>query len=504
MKAKYILISFLSLLAISCSDELLNPSPTTSISDSDVISDVVAAKAALMGAYALTGDYRYLTLHTISSDVMGQDLTMSSGAHGFPTYNWLIYSYQYQQVPSDNPWWTGYCAYLWRYAYKAIDQANTIIANAEAIKPEGAEKEDIIAQAYGVRAYNFLVLTQLFSRAYNDQPDSKGIILRTAPIKSSDEVEDLPRATVHQSYERIVEDLRYTCEHGTATDAQFINKKGAALLLARVYLSMSDYTNAEKYASMALDDTFDGSNLMTKDEYREGFKDHNKEWLWFFNFTPNTSNLYASIPSFYWVCKQFKGYAYGAKISKDDVLKPGVAENLLSGYSTVRASSSFRDLFDDADCRKLFPGYVSEEDGFFIAKFGHRNRIGDAEFPFCRIAEGYLIKAEAELFRPGGSLIEAQKVLNKLQIARGAAPTAVTPTIDDIWEERRKELYGEGFAIHDIKRLKKPLNRTGQDQWSGVKDLPANSERFMFPIPNTELLYNKALTAADQNEYWRQ
>ncbi|MDR0691869.1 MAG: RagB/SusD family nutrient uptake outer membrane protein [Prevotellaceae bacterium] len=502
MKTKYTIISFLLLFTISCSDDLLNPSPTASLSDNDVITDVVAAKTALMGAYALTGDYRYLTIYNISSDVMGQDLTMSSGAFSFPTYNWIIYSYQYQQVPSDNPWWTGYCAYIWRYAYKAIDQANTIIANAETIKPEGAEKEDIIAQAYGVRAYNFLVLTQLFSRAYNDQPDSKGIILRLIP-GSTDEASNLPRATVRQSYERIIEDLTYVYEHGTATDVQYINKKGAALLLARVYLSINDYTNAEKYASIALDNTYDGSNLMSQDEYRSGFKDHNQEWLWYFNFNANTSNLYASIPSFYWLCKQFKGYAYGDKINPDDVLNADIAEELLDGYSTVRASFSFRNMFEDADCRKLFPGYLSEDDGFFIAKFGHRSRIGDAEFPFCRVAEGYLIKAEAELYRQGGSSALAKEVLNKLQIARGATPTAATPTIDDIWKERRKELYGEGFAIHDIKRLQKPLQRTGNDQWADVKTLSANSERFMFPIPNTELLYNKALTAADQNEYWQ-
>jgi len=36
-----------------------------------------------------------------------------------------------------------------------------------------------------------------------------------------------------------------------------------------------------------------------------------------------------------------------------------------------------------------------------------------------------------------------------------------------------------------------------------VKSLPADSPRFMLPIPEVEMLYNKALTAADQNEFWR-
>lgn len=172
---------------------------------------------------------------------------------------------------------------------------------------------------------------------------------------------------------------------------------------------------------------------------------------------------------------------------------------MLKGYSTVRASASFRDMFENTDCRKLFPGYVYEEDGYFISKFGHRTNIGDAEYPFCRIGEAYLIKAEAEL--QTGNTAEAKKVLNTLQEMRGATPTDAT--LDDIWKERRKELYGEGFALNDMKRLHKPLKRTGPDQWAGVKELPANSPRFMLPIPNTEMFYNKQLTAEDQNEYWR-
>ena len=36
-----------------------------------------------------------------------------------------------------------------------------------------------------------------------------------------------------------------------------------------------------------------------------------------------------------------------------------------------------------------------------------------------------------------------------------------------------------------------------------MKTLPADSPRYMLPIPQNEMLYNKALSAADQNEFWR-
>ncbi|WP_158228525.1 RagB/SusD family nutrient uptake outer membrane protein [Parabacteroides provencensis] len=496
MKTKYLLLSLALPFFFSCSSDVLDQIPSTSVSDDQIYTDVAAAKTALMGAYSHLGEYRYHTLAMMTSDLMGEDLTMTSGAYGFPTYNWLIFSYQYAQTPVDDPWWTGYCAYIWRYAYKSIDQANTIIASKETMLPEGGEKEDMIAQAYGLRGYNFLLLTQLFARAYTDQPDSKGILLRLKP-GSSDESENVGRSSVREAYDQIVSDLTYLYEHSTGSDAQFMNKKGAAMLLARTYLNMADYKNAEKYATLATG-SYDGSNLMSQADYKAGFKDHNKEWLWFFNFTPNTCNLYASIPSFYWYCSYFEGYEYGAKIAPEDVEKKASAD-MLKGYSTVRAAASFRNMFDDTDCRKLFPGYVYEDDGYFVSKFGHRTRIGDAEYPFCRIAEGYLIKAEAELQMGNASV--AKDVLNTLQVARGAKTTDAT--VDNIWYERRKELYGEGFALNDMKRLQKPLKRVGLDQWAGVKELPANSSRFMLPIPNTELFYNKQLTDADQNEYWR-
>ena len=275
MKIKYLLLGIAFPLFYSCSNDMLDQEPSTSVSDDAIMTDVAAAKTALMGAYAQLGDYRYHTLATVTSDLMGEDLTMTSGAYGFSTYNWLVFSYQYAQTPVDDPWWTGYCAYIWRYAYKSIDQANTIIASAETLKPEGTEKEDMIAQAYGLRAYNFLVLTQLFARAYTDQPDSKGILLRLEP-GSSDETQNVPRTTVKEAYQQILSYLTYAYEHCTGTDAQYVNQKGVALLLARTYLNMGDYTNAEKYATIAAG-SYTGENLMSQTEYRAGFKDHNKE-----------------------------------------------------------------------------------------------------------------------------------------------------------------------------------------------------------------------------------
>lgn len=90
MKIKYLLLGIALPLFFSCSSDMLDQEPSTSISDDAIMTNVAAAKTALMGAYAQLGDYRYHTLALITSDVMAQDLTITSGAYGFSTYNGLF------------------------------------------------------------------------------------------------------------------------------------------------------------------------------------------------------------------------------------------------------------------------------------------------------------------------------------------------------------------------------------------------------------------------------
>jgi len=321
------------------------------------------------------------------------------------------------------------------------------------------------------------------------------VILHTEPATATSE--HLPRATVAQVYSQIISDLTFAYENVSNSNTDYITKQSAALLLARACLDMNDFSNARKYAEAAAGNVFDGSNLMSKEQWASGFKDHNSEWLWYFNFIPSNCNIYASIPSFYWFAESMEGIEYGGQVEAGEVFTLG--NEIWDGYGTIRATKAFVQLFDKNDVRKRFPFYVNEEDGFFTSKFGHRTMMGDAEFPMARIAEAYLIKAESEANL--GNAAAAKNVLNALQIKRGATPTE--GSLDKIYLERRKELYGEGHRLFDIKRLRQPLVRSAYpEQWVAL-DLPADSPRFMFPIPNNEMLYNTALTENDQNDYWK-
>lgn len=499
MKTKYIFLIIATFFFTSCSKDNLFLEPEVSLSDDAVLESKETAQTVLMGAYAITGDYRYLTISNISMDVMGNDVMISDGSFGFSTYEWLKHSYNYNQNPRVvDGWWSAYSPTMWKYAYQAIDQCNLIIDSKDNLP---ADTEDILAQAYGIRAYNYLKLYNLYCQSYvNDGANGKGLFLRLKPGTPNEE-DNVPRSNLKESLEQIISDFEYAYNNVSNNNQSLINKKGVAVLLARTYMEIENYDKAQEYIETLSD--FNGSDLMSKQEYQSGFNTINSEWLWGFNFTDETTNIYASIPSFYWAAgakdqnSTFGTEEYGSKTTYSYLENNAI--NWLTGYSTIRIPFSFANSFGSNDYRALFPFYISEKDGLFTSKFSSKESLGVADYPLARIAEAYLIEAEI-LFRKGDP--KGLQILNTLQEMRDGK-LSQTITIEEIWKERRRELYGEGFALQDIKRLQRSLERTGQEQWSLVKSLPSDSPRLMFPIPGDELDYNNKTSNDDQNDYWR-
>jgi hypothetical protein len=116
-----------------------------------------------------------------------------------------------------------------------------------------------------------------------------------------------------------------------------------------------------------------------------------------------------------------------------------------------------------------------------------------------RSSEMYLIEAEAEA--EAGNAPAAQTALFAIQSQRDASAVKSTSTgstlVNEVLIERRKELFGEGFAFFDIKRRQLPLKR-GADHWYQA-DLPANATEFVLQIPKKELDSNPNINDADQN-----
>lgn len=192
------------------------------------------------------------------------------------------------------------------------------------------------------------------------------------------------------------------------------------------------------------------------------------------------------------------------------------------GWAGHRATPEFVSLFEEnedgwADKRALFhtDGQTLEieaigqfTDGYALTKWknvsstgqpGKNNEFVDTDFPMLRLADIYLIFAEAAV-RTGMETDRALSLVNELrERAYGDASGAITSAdldLDFIIDERGRELYWEGHRRTDLRRF--GLFTSGEYTWSwkgGSQDGSATGDHFnLFPIPSADLNENLNLT----------
>jgi hypothetical protein len=151
--------------------------------------------------------------------------------------------------------------------------------------------------------------------------------------------------------------------------------------------------------------------------------------------------------------------------------------------------------------------------GYAVPKFINKTSAGvagsnathaDIDYPMFRLADVYLMYAEAHLRLGGGSLTTATGYVNELrERAYGNTSANITEgdlTLEFILDERVRELYFEGHRRIDLIRFGK---FAGPDQaiwpWKGGVAAGQATEdfRILFPIPATDLNANPQL---EQNE----
>lgn len=151
------------------------------------------------------------------------------------------------------------------------------------------------------------------------------------------------------------------------------------------------------------------------------------------------------------------------------------------------------------------------ESGIVFAKFRGNPKLTSATYhagalqaKVFRIAEMYLIKAEAEF---SGNFGDPTSTLNALQVARGAAPTA--GNLDNIKIEWAREMAGEGFRLECLKRWgdgfvnRPPIQAKYLVSGQGyiTINIEPNSYLFTWPIPTSEMTYNESMKG-QQNPGW--
>lgn len=195
-----------------------------------------------------------------------------------------------------------------------------------------------------------------------------------------------------------------------------------------------------------------------------------------------------------------------------------------SGWGGTRVTSALVDKFpaDSTDTRAYFfkDGQSKEiedislfTDGYSVTKFKNTTRDGttgsdltfpDTDFPMFRLADAYLMYAEAVVRGgAGGSTETAVGYINALrERAYGDASGNITGadlTLDFILDERARELFWECHRRTDLIRFGKFADSDYVWPWKGgVKEGVSTDAKYnVFPIPSSDLGANPTLKQND-------
>ena len=489
MKKIYkISLIFATVVLCSCGNDWLNLEPPTAVSTEKSIQNLRDAQASVIGLYYMiasgapdaSGNYEgWGAIFMFMGDVGGDDMR----ANGATKRTTPSYSYRYTPltVPSTT----------WNLPYRILRNANNIlniIDNIEVRESERADLDWVKGQALAIRALCHFTLANVFGYPYmKDNGASLGAPLAMESISTNAKPE---RNTVREMYDAIEQDLLASIPLMKAPAAQTIgqmNKLAAQQLLARVYLYRGEWQKAYDMAKAVIDGaSAAGYRLFTQAEYisRAAWK---------------TKNLAEGLFTL----------QFGDVNQSDNTCVPFLLNDNTDGYDDYVYTTHFYNLWAEGDIRKesvtkILPGSNSAPfNNYYCVKYGGvmsptEGKVRQSNIPILRLTESYLIAAEASTHLPSAAT-QGLAYYNAIHTRAGLeAKTSIT--LDDVLEERRFELVGEGHRKYDLLRNGKTIVRSiDQDvaffvneisEANGNVSLDWSNPRIVWPIPNAELDVN--------------
>jgi hypothetical protein len=121
----------------------------------------------------------------------------------------------------------------------------------------------------------------------------------------------------------------------------------------------------------------------------------------------------------------------------------------------------------------------------------------DTDYPMFRLADAYLMYAEAQLRSSTGSKATALGYVNELRTRASVAPISEADlTLDFVLDERARELYWEAHRRTDLIRFGKFTSPTYLWEFKGGEPngKAIDAYRVLFPIPSADLIANPNLS----------
>lgn len=346
---------------------------------------------------------------------------------------------------------------VWTNPYLVIYQANFVLdllPKIQIAQNEQSEAANIKGTALFYRSFMFERLAQLFCRPYSATAATDlGLVIKTNPSVD----EPVTRSTVQKTYEQIIADFTQAAD--LLPEKQSVNtrpnKAAAYGALARVYLSMRDYPNAELYADKSL------SSYNTLLDYN--------------TLTPSASPQLPSNPLDNPEILFLSGHSLSGLFTANPNAMPDTL--LYQSY----AANDLRKIVFYANNGKVFHGSYHTYTGPYSI------------FDGIATDEVMLIRAEARV-RNGnvaGGLVDLNTLLRKRWNPSFTDITATgqADALDKVLMERRKELAFRGLRWSDLRRFNlEGANITLKRILDNVTyTLPPNDPRWVLLIPDIEI-----------------
>jgi hypothetical protein len=452
--------------------------------------------------------YGGLYSHGIVIDHLGEDLIIRKDGNSW--YRGAASWSDHRSESNGNPLRT------YHYFNSIIGQMNMILAHVdEVVQITEDQKRMIKGQALAFRGFSYWWLVQLWGERYDatkSSNDQLGVPLVLEPIEKPQ-----ARASVQQVYNQINEDLDEAIRLLTnnpvaeALPNGHIKAKIAHGMKARVALTQANWPVAAHHAKTARELH---NRMGTAAQLLDGMWEHtHPEFMWAYHQPADQGPVQAS----------FSGYMsinYAGTFIRTSMR--GISETL---YESMDPTDIRRDWWvaDSTD-----PVYNSIKapanqggNATIIFKYDVRkwrmmgvwtvpNTSNSVDPCFMRVSEMYLIEAEAEFMR--GDENAARAALTTLMAVRVPGFTTTNTgeaLLQEIWRNRRIELWGEGHRFLDLKRQNRGLHRTTEMvttrgdiarflnfiQWGSTRDnlIPANDIRWQWRIPRREILSSHGL-----------
>ena len=421
---KYLFISSIMFAVTSCGNDWLDLAPSTQVDTETSINVLSDIEFTLNGIYStMQSSDAYSGRLVYYGDVTGDDMQAVSSTKR--TGNYYRFNFTKDNGPSSH----------WSYLYSIIQNCNLILMNVDKLSIDEDEteyKNDLKGQALAIRGMALFDLTRIFGYPYlKDNGASLGVPI----VKELSTIDSKPaRNTVAECYTEIISDLKNSTEllSGDFNKGK-VNRWAAMTLLSRVYLYKGEYNEALTMAENAIKGAEkEGYALWTNEEYPTAWGNDasasNPGEILF-----EIVNLTTDSPG-----KESMGYL-----------------NSYNGYDDMCITCSFYQLLkkDPKDVRlkilsfdKKYYAYVNK----YQPQQGEN--ITDANIPLIRLSEAYLNAAEAAV--QTGDNAKAVKYLNSI-VQRANPENSVegkTLTLENVLDERRKELVAEGHRMYDVIR----------------------------------------------------